>query len=162
MDTGIHAAKTALRIVAGVLFWQHGAQKLFGWLGGVGADGGTAELVSIYGLAGILEFFGGILFALGLLVRPVAVVLALEMLVAYAWRHVPQGFWPIENGGELALLYLFIFVFYAATHPSRYSLDRLRLGETAAGALGWAPGPVWGSRSLGWRRRESSRRDPAR
>src|SRR5690625_2950509 len=83
-----------LRIGAGLLFMQHGAQKLFGWFGGMGPEGGTATLFSLMGLAGVLEFFGGLLIVVGLLTRPVAVVLALEMIAAYFMAHVPLGGFP--------------------------------------------------------------------
>ncbi len=111
----------ALRIVGGLLFWQHGAQKLFGWLGGR-----EAELFSIRGLAGILEFFGGILMLLGAFTKPVAFILSGEMAVAYFWRHFPRGFWPIENGGEPAALFCFIFLFFFAAGPGRFSVDGWR------------------------------------
>ena len=114
-----------LRIVAGFVFWQHGAQKLLGWMGGVGPDGGTAELMSLFGVAGVLEFFGGILIVLGLLTRPVAFILAGEMAFAYFMRHLPQGFWQMQNGGEPATLYAFIFLFFAAAGAGAFSLDRL-------------------------------------
>lgn len=112
-----------LRILSALLFMQHGAQKLFGWLGGVGPDGGTAELVSIYGLAGILEFFGGALVAIGLFTRPVAAILFVEMMIAYFWRHQPRAAFPIENGGELALLFGLIFLFVAVNGGGKWSVD---------------------------------------
>lgn len=120
-----------LRITAGLLFMQHGAQKLFGWLDGRQ----VSDIVSITGAAGILEFFGGALIALGLLTRPVALILSGEMAVAYFWRHLPGGFWPILNRGELAALYCFIFLFFAAHGPGTWSLDALirRKREPAAG-----------------------------
>ena len=80
-----------LRIVAGLLFMQHGVQKLFGWLGGFGPEGGTAPLFSMFGLAGVLEVFGGLLIVLGLFTRPVALVLVVEMLSAYVIAHLPRG-----------------------------------------------------------------------
>ncbi|MGH7504689.1 MAG: DoxX family protein [Longimicrobiales bacterium] len=114
-----------LRIVAGFTFWQHGAQKLLGWFGGFGPDGGTAELASRFGVAGVLEFFGGILIVLGLLTRPVAFILAGEMAVAYFTAHLPRGFWQMQNGGEPPTLYAFIFLFLAAAGAGALSLDRL-------------------------------------
>ena len=81
----------ALRIGAGLLFMQHGVQKLFGFFGGVGPHGETVQLMSQLGLAGVLETFGGLLIVLGLLTRPVAMLLAIEMLVAYFQVHAPQG-----------------------------------------------------------------------
>lgn len=116
---------TILRVGAGLLFMQHGAQKLFGVLGGFGSPGATAPMGTLFGLAGILEFFGGALLVLGLLTRPVAVLLAGEMLYAFVTVHAPQGGAPVQNGGELALLYAFIFAFLAIAGGGRVSLDRI-------------------------------------
>ena len=104
-----------LRVVAGLMFWQHGAQKLFGWLGGRQVP----ELMSQFGLAGVLEFFGGILIIVGLFTRPVAFILAGEMAVAYFQVHAPEGLWPIQNRGEPAVLFAFIFLFFAAHGAGR-------------------------------------------
>lgn len=116
-----------LRIGAGLLFMQHGLQKLFGLLGGTDGNGATAPLMSQFGLAGVLELFGGLLIVLGLFTRPVAVVLALEMLGAYFIAHLPRGGFPIQNGGELALLYALVFAFLAGNGPGAYSLDERRV-----------------------------------
>lgn len=114
-----------LRMVAGLLFWQHGAQKLLGILGGFGPEGGSVAFTSWpFGVAGTLEFFGGILIFLGVFTRPVALVLAAEMAVAYGWRHFPRDFWPILNGGERALLFCAVFLFLAAAGPGRLAVDR--------------------------------------
>mgnify|MGYP001226822530 CR=1 FL=1 len=126
----VDTAHGILRIVTGLLFMQHGVQKLFGWLGGFGPEGGTAPLLSMFGAAGVLEVFGGLLIVLGLFTRPVALVLVVEMLAAYIIAHLPRGFWPIQNGGELALLYAFIFLFLAAAGSGRFAIDRAR-GERA-------------------------------
>lgn len=112
-----------LRITAGLMFMQHGAQKLFGWLGGMGGQGATASFPDLMWFAGILEFFGGLLIALGLFTRPVAFLLAGMMLVAYFKAHAPQGAVPILNRGELALLYCVVFLFLAAAGPGPWSLD---------------------------------------
>jgi putative oxidoreductase len=114
-----------LRVMAGLMFMQHGAQKLFGALGGAGPEGGSVPLVSMMGLAGVLEFFGGLLVAFGLFTRPVAFVLAGQMAAAYFMAHAPQGFWPILNRGELAALYCFVFLYFSARGPGRYSLDAM-------------------------------------
>ena len=115
--------QAVLRIGAGLLFMQHGAQKLFGLLGGVDGAGATVPLVSQLGLAGVLELGGGLLLVLGLFTRPVAALLALEMLAAYAIAHLPQGGFPVQNGGELALLYALVFVFFAGAGAGPASLD---------------------------------------
>jgi putative oxidoreductase len=116
---------TVLRIGAGLLFMQHGAQKLLGWLGGFGPGGGTVELASQMGVAGVLELFGGLLMVLGLLARPVAAVLVVEMIWAYVQMHMPRGGAPIQNGGEPALLFALIWAYFAATGAGPVSADRL-------------------------------------
>jgi putative oxidoreductase len=101
-STGLAGTTHAiLRIVAGALYFMHGTPKLLGWFGGMGEDGGSAPLLSLMGLAGVLEVFGGLLILLGLFTRPVALVLALEMIIAYFKAHHPQGPVPYLNGGEL-------------------------------------------------------------
>src|SRR5262245_27907643 len=112
-----------LRIGAGLLFIEHGLQKLLGWFGGFGAAGATAPLLSMFGLVGVLETFGGLLIVLGLFTRPVALVLALEMLTAYFYEHFPRGGFPLENQGELALLYLVVFLFLFGHGAGPASLD---------------------------------------
>ena len=114
-----------LRIFAGFCFAQHGAQKLFGWFGGMGAEGGSAELFSLMGVAGVLEFFGGLAILIGVLTRPIAFVLAGEMAVAYFMAHFPRGFWPIESRGELAVLYAFIFLYLATVGAGKWSVDAM-------------------------------------
>jgi putative oxidoreductase len=110
-----------LRIVVGLAFAQHGAQKLFGVLGG-----NAVELMSQRGLAGIIEFVGGIMIALGLFTSPVAFLASGEMAWAYFQAHAPRGFWPIQNGGELAVLYCFIFLYFAAVGSGKLSIDSIR------------------------------------
>lgn len=125
------ALLSVFRAVVGLLFMQHGAQKLFGWFGGMGGSGATAELFTQMGAAGVLEFFGGLLIVLGLLTRPVAVLLFLQMMVAYFQAHAPQGGVPLLNGGELALLFAVSFLYLAAAGAGRWSLDAV---------LGWEDG----------------------
>ena len=112
-----------LRIGAGLLYMEHGLQKLFGMFGGMDGAGATVTLVSQFGLAGVLETFGGLLLVLGLLTRPVAFVLAVEMLVAFLQVHLPRGGVPLQNGGELALLYMLVFLFFVGHGAGRLSLD---------------------------------------
>jgi putative oxidoreductase len=121
-----NATLALLRVMAGLMFMQHGAQKLFGVLGGWrGEPGATAPLVSQAGLAGVLEVFGGLLIVLGLFTRPVAFILSGMMAVAYFQAHAGDGFWPIVNRGELAALYCFVFLFFSARGAGPYSLDAM-------------------------------------
>jgi putative oxidoreductase len=114
---------SVLRIIAGFLFIAHGAQKLFGFLAPAGAP--SAPLMSMIGVAGALEFVGGLLLLVGLFTRPVAFILSGLMAVAYFMAHAPQGFWPLQNKGELAVLYCFVFLFFAVAGGGEWSLDRL-------------------------------------
>ncbi len=118
--TGIpHFCLNAARIVFGLMFMQHGAQKLFAVLGAEE----TAAFLSLRWFAGILEFWGGLLVVLGLFTRPVAFVLAGQMAYAYWFVHFPRGAVPIQNEGELAVLYCFFFLFLAANGGGSFSLD---------------------------------------
>ena len=111
----------ALRIAAGLAFAEHGAQKLFGVLGGQ-----AVALTSQRGLAGIIEFVGGIMIALGLFTSPVAFIASGEMAWAYFQQHAPRGPWPIQNGGELAVLYCFLFLYVSAVGSGKLSIDSIR------------------------------------
>ena len=106
-----------LRIVAGLLFMQHGVQKLFGLLGGT-----RQPLMSQMGLAGIIETFGGLGIALGVFTSPLAFLASGQMAVAYFQAHLPRGFWPIQNGGELAVLFCFLFLYIASRGSVKWSL----------------------------------------
>src|SRR5215210_9184200 len=119
-----------LRIVAAFLLMQHGAQKVLGVLIPTPAPGapsshGTFSLLSLMGVAGILEFLGGLFVLLGLFTRPAAFILSGLLAVAYFLSHAPQGFWPILNRGELAALYSFIFLYLAVAGGGAWSIDRL-------------------------------------
>lgn len=124
---------SVVRIVVGLLFAQHGAQKLFGLLGGVGESGGTAAVGSLFFFAGLIEFFGGLLIAAGLLGSWVAFLASGEMAVAYFRVHAPRAFWPIQNGGELAILYCFAFLFIAVHGSGRWSVDAVLRKSKPAG-----------------------------
>ena len=113
-----------LRIVMALMFMQHGAQKLFGALGGFGQMG-SVPIVSKFGLAGIIEFAGGLLIAVGILTRPIAWLAVFEMCVAQATVHLPQGPIPILNHGEQSLSYLLVFLLIATHGPGRFSLDAM-------------------------------------
>jgi putative oxidoreductase len=119
-------ALTALRVVTGFLFFQHGYPKLFGSLPGTGETKGAAEFLSVIWVSGFLEVAGGALILIGLLTRPVAFILAGEMAVAYFWRHAPQEFWPGSNRGELAALYCFVFLYLCAAGGGQWSVDAWR------------------------------------
>lgn len=108
-----------LRVVAGLMFAQHGAQKLFGVLGG-----SRVALVSQLGLAGIIEFVAGVMIAAGIFPRWAALIASGEMAYAYFTRHAPNGFWPIANRGELAVLYCFVFLFIALRGGGPFSVTR--------------------------------------
>lgn len=115
-----------LRIVAAFLFMQHGMQKLLGF---PGPGDHKVELMSLMGFAGCLELIGGGLLLLGLFTRPLAFVLAGEMAFAYFMAHAPQGFWPILNHGEGAILYCFVFLYLSAAGGGPWSLDRALRGR---------------------------------
>jgi putative oxidoreductase len=122
---------TALRVIACFIIMQHGAQKLLGLLGGVGPQHGSAPLVSLMGLAGIVEFVLASLVLVGLFTRPAAFIVSGEMAAAYFKVHAPRGFWPIQNHGELAVVLCFTFLFFAAFGGGTYSLDALFFGAKA-------------------------------
>jgi putative oxidoreductase len=115
--------RSLLRIMAGFTFSQHGWQKFFGWFGGIG--GHSVPVNSMLGAAGVIETFGGALIMLGLFTRPVAFLLSGEMAIGYFRTHAPRGFWPIANGGELAVFYCFLWLWFFAAGPGPWSLDRL-------------------------------------
>jgi len=116
-----------LRVVAGLLFACHGAQKLFGVFGGMGGQPGTSmPLFSLMGCAGCIELIGGLLIALGVLTSFAAFIASGEMAFAYFTQHFPRGFWPIQNGGELAVLYCFLFLYIAANGAGMWGVWRLR------------------------------------
>lgn len=108
------------RLIIGLLYACHGAQKLFGVLGSP-REVGTPKFLA----AGIIEFFGGVLIALGLAAGIAAFIASGEMAVAYFTTHVPHGFWPILNGGERAVFYCFFFLYVAAHGSGRFALDAL-------------------------------------
>jgi len=116
-------AYAVLRIVAGLLLACHGAQKLFGVFHAPGAPGGPVRLLTLMGLAGVIELVGGVLIALGLLTAYAAFVVSGLMAVAYFMTHFPQGFWPILNRGELAVVYCFLFLFIATNGSGRWSVS---------------------------------------
>ena len=115
-----------LRIVVGFLFFCHGLQKVFGLFGGVNGAGAPAPLLSLFGVAGLIEIIGGFLVVLGLFTGTVAFILSGHMAAAYFIGHFPASFWPIENKGEEAVFYCFIFLYMATQGPGIWSLDAAR------------------------------------
>lgn len=114
-----------LRIFAGLMFAMHGSQKLFG----IPGNKPPVPLASLFGVGGALELVGGLMIALGLLASYAAFITSGEMAVAYFMLHFPQGFFPIVNDGDLAVLYCFLFLYIAAKGAGVWSIDRL-LGKT--------------------------------
>ena len=124
--------------MAGLLFMQHGLQKLFGLLAPLPMPGmppmramGAPPPFSLFWVAGVLETFGGFLIAVGLLTRPVAFLLAGEMAVAYFMAHAPRDFFPVRNGGEVVVLFCFIYLYLAGAGAGPYSADALLRGRHA-------------------------------
>lgn len=114
-------AYALLRIVSGLLFLFHGLQKVFGMYGGT-----AMPLMSRAGLAGIIELVAGVLILVGLFASIAAFIASGEMAFAYFLMHAPKAFWPIQNGGELAVLYCFVFLYIAARGSGIWSVDGLR------------------------------------
>jgi putative oxidoreductase len=115
---------SVLRIVAALMFVQEGTMKLFSWPMAM-PDGAALSLTSQVGIGGMLEFGGGLLLLVGLFTRPVAFILSGEMAVAYFQFHFPQGFWPIVNNGQPAVLYCFIWLYISAAGAGPWSADAL-------------------------------------
>ncbi len=112
-----------LRIVSAFTFILHGLALEFGVFGGMDQHGAVPAPFTMLWLAGILESWGGLLLGLGLFTRLVAFLLAGQMAVAYFTAHAPKGLWPILNGGELAVLYCFLFLYFCAAGGGSFSLD---------------------------------------
>jgi putative oxidoreductase len=112
---------SVLRIVVGFSFALHGSQKLLNFPHGFG----SVPLFSLMGLAGALELVGGGLFLVGLLTRPVAFILCGEMAAAYFIQHARHGLLPLQNGGELAVIYCFVFLYFTAAGAGPLSVDSL-------------------------------------
>ena len=113
-------AYAAMRIVTGFLFLFHGLQKVLGMYGGQ-----VQAVGSLPWVAGVIELAGGILVLIGLFTWLTAFICSGEMAAAYFMAHFPKGFWPVENGGELAALYCFVFLYIASRGGGPLSLDRM-------------------------------------
>ncbi len=112
-----------MRIVVGLLFACNGARKLFGVFGGMGQTGEAAPLFSLMSLAGAIEFFAGLLIAVGLLTGYASFIASGQMAVAYFMAHFPNGFWPILNSGERAVFYCFVFLYVASQGAVTWGVD---------------------------------------
>ena len=120
----------ALRIVAALLFVEHGTPKLWGW---PYVDGLSNLLpFTLFWTAGVIEIVGGVLLLLGLFTRPAAFILSGEMAVAYFMEHLPIDFFPIRNQGDAPILFCFVFLYLAAAGPGAFSLDGLRRAQASA------------------------------
>ncbi|GJE00137.1 DoxX family protein [Methylobacterium isbiliense] len=113
---------SVVRIVAALIFMAHGTQKILG----VPAHPNPPALMSLSGIAGLMELVGGALLALGLYSRPVAFLLSGEMAFAYFIAHAPRNVFPVLNGGDAAILYCFVFLYIAFAGPGPLSLDAMR------------------------------------
>jgi len=128
MDRSLNQASpymlSALRIVVGLLFLEHGTQKLFGFPSALGPG---PALYSLLGLQGVMEVVGGALILVGLFTRQIAFVLAGNMAVAYFMSHAPASFFPVLNRGDAAVLYCFIFLYLFFAGGGPWSLDNARI-----------------------------------
>ena len=124
LNVWVPRAQGLLRIVAAYLFLLHGSAKLLKVPHVAMFD--DLQLMSLFGVAGILELVGGALLLIGLFTRPVAFILSGEMAVAYFQFHAPGGFWPTVNGGVPAVLYCFVWLYFSAAGPGPWSLDARR------------------------------------
>ena len=125
MDIGSWSPRmlSVLRAMTGLLFLEHGTQKLFGF---PPPPNPGPPLLSLLGVQGILELVGGFLILIGLFTRPVAFILAGDMAVAYFMRHAPRGFFPLLNGGQLAILFCFVFLYLFVAGGGVWSVDAQR------------------------------------
>lgn len=114
-----------LRIIVGLLYMQHGLFKIFGFPPGPNPAKPYVLMTLVPGLAGLLELIGGALVTAGLFTRIAAFILSGQMAFAYFMAHAPRGFFPYSNGGELAVLYCFVFLYLAFAGPGPWSVDRL-------------------------------------
>jgi putative oxidoreductase len=114
-------AYAIMRIVVGLLFFCHGLQKVFGWFGGV--SGAAAPLFSLLGIAGLIELITGALITIGWFTFMASFVASGQMAAAYFIGHLPNGFWPIQNGGEESVFYCFVFLYMATRGAGIWSID---------------------------------------
>jgi putative oxidoreductase len=134
INSGLHRhaplALSILRITVGLLFLEHGTQKFLSFPGGEYAGSGWA-FANPGAYAGIIELVAGLLVALGLFTRPAAFLASGTMAAAYFIGHAPQNFWPVNNMGDAAILYCFVFLYFVFAGPGPLSLDASRKGGAA-------------------------------
>lgn len=116
---------SVLRIMAALLFMEHGTQKILGF---PASGNPMPPVLSLGGISGLLELVGGALLALGVFTRPVAFIISGEMAVAYFMVHAPQTFYPVNNGGDAAILYCFVFLYFVFAGGGPWSVDAYRRG----------------------------------
>ena len=133
------AVLSILRIIAALLFLEHGTSRLFAWPSPIPSP----EFLTMYWFAGAIELIGGVLLVLGLFTRSAAFIVSGEMAFAYFISHAPSSFFPILNRGDASILYCFVFLYIAFAGPGPWSLDALlgrkRTGETATALSGKIP-----------------------
>jgi putative oxidoreductase len=120
LEQWLPLALAILRIVIGLLFLEHGTQKILGF---PPSDHPAPALLSLEGLQGVIELVGGVLIVLGLFTRPVAFILSGDMAAAYFMAHAPKNFFPMTNGGDAAILYCFVFLCLVFAGGGRWSID---------------------------------------
>jgi putative oxidoreductase len=130
LDAWAPRVRSVLRIVSGLIFLAHGTQKLLSFPAGERAGSGLA-LDNLGAWAGIIEIVTGVLLTLGLFTRPAAFLASGTMAVAYWYAHAPQNFFPVNNGGDAAILYCFVFLYLVFAGPGPWSLDALRSEKRA-------------------------------
>lgn len=122
-------ALALLRIVAGLIFLEHGTQKFFGLPDGQLAGAGLGFDNSA-AFAGVVELVAGLLITIGLFTRPAAFIASGTMAAAYWMIHAPQNFFPVNNGGDAAILYCFFFLYLVFAGPGAWSIDAMRSGRS--------------------------------
>jgi putative oxidoreductase len=121
-----------LRVVVAALFIEHGGSKILGIPGALHGPPQLPPLISLMGISGLLELFGGFMFLVGFFTRPVAFILSGEMAVAYFTVHIKGPHWPMHNGGELAILYCFVFLYFVGAGAGPLSVDYFWLKRSPA------------------------------
>jgi putative oxidoreductase len=125
---------SVLRIMSGLLFLQHGTQKMLSFPSFPDAPPGWPEFMSLSWFAGVIELIGGTLIALGFMTRVAAFICSGQMAVAYFYAHAPNSFFPLINNGDAAILYCFVFLYLAAAGPGPWSIDAMLRAPMSATA----------------------------